>query len=94
MQLQTLNLFELSQHFSQTGPHWLKESGRRESPHLTPAPPPSACGYYRTHSAQRRETEKREDEDSDLNYGGLDYKAQGMYRKHGDRVTFHLNRTY
>lgn len=42
-------MFELSQHFSQTGPQWLKETNRHYSPQLTPAPPPSACGYYNTH---------------------------------------------
>ena len=41
----TLNLFELSQQFSQAGPQWLREH-THQSPRLTPAPPPSACGYY------------------------------------------------
>ena len=42
----TLNLFELSQHFSRVGPQWLREQ-QFQSPHFTPAPPPSACGVYR-----------------------------------------------
>lgn len=93
LQLQTLNLFELSQHFVQTGPHWLKESGRPlPSPLLTPAPPPSACGYYRTHHGISVATEHaksaviaEEDQDSELDYGGLVGGATGKVRVHYDR---------
>lgn len=74
--MQTLNLFELSQHFSQTGPEWLKESGRQQSPQLTPAPPPSACGYYHPSMSLAIQHDEsavlaEEDEDSELDYGGL-----------------------
>jgi hypothetical protein len=74
-QMQTLNLFELSQHFSQTGPHWLKETKHHpHTPLLTPAPPPSACGYYHAHlggvaTQQDESAVLMEDEDSELDYG-------------------------
>lgn len=87
MQLQTLNLFELSQQFSQTGPHWLKESGGAAadpSPHLTPAPPPTARGFYHhAHLPSSRATESAvlSEEGEGLDYGGgisgrMGHKAQ------------------
>ena len=50
MQMQTINLFELSQQFSQPGQHRETAGGgdHHQSPHLTPAPPPSACSFYHT----------------------------------------------
>lgn len=88
--MQTLNLFELSQHFSQTGPQWLKESGQQHpySPQLTPAPPPSACGYYHTHLATQHAESAvltEDEEDSELDYGGLGGGTSGRV---GERVHY------
>lgn len=93
LQLQTLNLFDLSQHFSQTGPLWLKEPDNRyQTPQLTPAPPPSACGYYNTTPMPTQHNASAvlaEEDDSELDYGGL---GGGTSGKVGEKV--HYSKTH
>ena len=69
--------------------------GRHSSPRLTPAPPPSACGYYNTNAkatggggggGQRAESAVySEDEDSEMDYGGF---GGGTAGKVGERVHY------
>lgn len=75
IQLQTLNLFELSQHFSQTGPQWLKETDHHQSPHPTPAPPPSTREYHHTHPETMPRLQEESLVLSEENGSVLDYEG-------------------